>query len=447
LSTLVRIAPSPTGLLHVGNIRTALMNWLFAKRTGGRFMLRLDDTDLARSTQAFAEAIERDLKWMGLPWDSFAKQSDRFGRYVEALEQLKKAGRAYPCFETQEELALKRKSQLNRGLPPVYDRGALKLSPEEIAEKEKAGLKPHWRFKLNDAPVIWNDLVQGNKEFKQGSLSDPVLVREDGIPLYTFCSVVDDADFAVTHVVRGEDHVANTAVQIQIWEALGAKVPTFAHLALLTLASGEELSKRLGSMSVADLRDQMGIEALALCSYLARIGTSESIEAAANMQELIEHFDFKKIGRSPPKFDEAELMRLNARIIHHMDFKTAEPRLKDMGLNGVTEEFWNAVRPNLARLSDIKDWWHITQEQVAPQIDDKDFAAKAASLLPPEPWDQTSWGAWTDAVKKETGRKGKELFMPLRMALTGRHDGPEMKVLLPLIGPGHAKARLKGEAA
>jgi glutamyl-tRNA synthetase len=447
MSVLVRIAPSPTGLLHVGNIRTALMNWLFARRVGGKFMLRLDDTDRERSTQAFAEAIERDLKWLGLTWDLFAKQSDRFARYNEALEDLKKKGRAYPCFETQDELALKRKSQLSRGLPPVYDRGALKLSPAEIAAKEKAGLKPHWRFKLTDQKVSWNDLVQGQKEFPGTSLSDPVLVREDGVPLYTFCSVVDDADFKVTHVIRGEDHVANTAVQIEIWQAVGAPVPTFAHLPLVTLASGEELSKRLGSMSLAHLREDLGVEPLSLVSLLARVGTSDAIEAAKDMQELVSHFDFKKVGRAPPKFDEAELMRLNAKVLHHMEYKDAKTRLEKAGLGAVNENFWNAVRPNLHRFSEIAEWWRVANETIAPQIEDKDFTAKAASLLPPEPWDQNTWHAWTEEVKKATGRKGKELFMPLRMALTGRHDGPEMKMLLPLLGQIRAAARLTGKAA
>ncbi|MBI3418565.1 MAG: glutamate--tRNA ligase [Proteobacteria bacterium] len=447
MSVLVRIAPSPTGLLHVGNIRTALMNWLFARRTGGKFMLRLDDTDRERSQQSYADAIERDLKWMGLTWDLFARQSDRFSRYAEALEDLKKKGRAYPCFETQEELALKRRSQLGRGLPPVYDRAALKLSPDEITTKQKSGLKPHWRFRLSDEKVSWSDHVQGNKEFPAGSLSDPVLVREDGMPLYTFSSVVDDADFAVTHVIRGEDHVANTAVQVEIWKALGAPVPHFAHLPLVILASGEELSKRLGSMSVAGLRDEMGVEALALASLLARSGTSDAIEAAENMQELAERFDFKKIGRAPPKFDEHELLRLNARVLHRMGFAEAKPRLEALGLKNVDEKFWGAVRPNLHRLNEAKDWWHITEEKISPQIEDSAFTAQAAGLLPPEPWDQTTWQAWTEKVKAATARKGKELFMPLRLALTARHDGPEMKTLLPLIGFSRARARLCGDAA
>lgn len=447
MSTLVRIAPSPTGLLHVGNVRTALNNWLFARKTGGRFMLRLDDTDQERSTKAFAEAIERDLTWLGLNWDMFARQSDRYARYEEALDGLKKVGRVYPCFETQDELALKRRSQLSRGLPPIYDRGALKLTPAEIEANIKNGQKPHWRFKLNHEPVVWDDLVQGHKEFAGDSLSDPVLVREDGIPLYTFCSVVDDVDFEVTHVVRGEDHVANTAVQIQIWQALGGKVPTFAHLPLVTLASGEELSKRLGSMSVAEMRDDMGVEALAITSLLARMGTSDAIEAASSIDELVKGFDFKKIGRAQPKFDTEELYRLNARILHHISYADAKPRLAAMGLNALDENFWNAARQNLVRFADIREWWQVAQEQVTPEIADPGFTAEAAKLLPAEPWDLTTWQNWTSRVKETTGRKGKELFMPLRLALTGRADGPELKPLLPLIGAERARARLSGKTA
>ncbi len=410
-------------------------------------MLRLDDTDQERSTGEFAEAIERDLKWVGLPWDLFARQSDRFARYEEVLEIFKKNGRVYPCFESQDELALKRRSQLSRGLPPIYDRGALKLSAAEIAEKIAGGIAPHWRFKLNHEKVIWDDLVQGHKEFEGESLSDPVLVREDSVPLYTFSSVVDDVDFGVSHVVRGEDHVANTAVQIQIWQAMGGPVPLFAHLPLITLSSGEELSKRLGSMSVAGLRDDLGVEALAICSLLARTGTSDSIEAASSMDELVRSFDFKKIGRAQPKFDTEELMRLNARILHHMPFAEAKPRLQLIGLGEVKETFWNAVRQNLTRFSDIHEWWQVAQEKIIPKIEDHGFTAQAAQLLPAEPWDVETWGSWTQKVKETTGRKGKELFMPLRLALTGREDGPELKALLPLIGRDRASARLDGKTA
>jgi glutamyl-tRNA synthetase len=442
MTVLVRIAPSPTGLLHVGNIRTALINWLFTRHVGGRFMLRLDDTDVARSTREFAESIERDLKWMGLNWDLFVKQSDRYARYTEALEKLKADGLAYPCFETPDELGLKRKSQLSRGLPPIYDRSALNLSKAEIDARIKSGLKPHWRFKLPQEAIAWDDLVQGHKEFSADKLSDPVLMREDGVPLYSFASVVDDGDFGVTHVIRGEDHVANTAVQIEIWKALGMKVPAFAHLSLLRLASGEELSKRLGSMSVASLRDEMGVEPLALASLLARLGTSDAIALARDMQELVTNFDFKKIGRSPPKFDTEELQRLNARLLHHMDFAEAKPRLAALGLGKVDEKFWNACRANLAHFAEIKIWWEMAEGAVTPNIEDAALAAKAAALLPPEPWSDKTWGEWTHAVKNETGKSGKALFMPLRLALTGKDHGPEMKNLLPLIGRARTRARL-----
>ena len=447
MTTLVRIAPSPTGYLHVGNVRTALMNWLFTRQKGGQFMLRLDDTDMERSTQVFADAIERDLKWLGLGWDMFAKQSDRFARYSEVLEQFKASGRAYPCFENQEELALKRKSQLSRGMPPIYNRDALKLTPEDVAAKIAAGQKPHWRFKLNNTAVEWDDLVQGHKSFPGGALSDPVLVREDGVPLYTFCSVVDDADMNVTHVIRGEDHVANTAVQIQIWEGMGRPVPTFAHLPLITLASGEELSKRLGSMSVASLRDEMGVEPLAIASLLAKTGTSDSIDAAATMDDLIKSFDFKKIGRSPPKFDTKDLMRINAKIIHHMSYAQAKPRLDVMGLSGIDESYWNAVHQNMTQFNEIKNWWNITHEKLEPKITETDFIKRAADMLPPAPWDNTTWGTWTAALGRASNRTGKALFMPLRLALTSLEHGPEMKVMLPLIGEARARARLAGQTA
>lgn len=443
MSILVRIAPSPTGFLHVGNVRAALMNWLFARQQGGRFMLRLDDTDQERSTPAFAEAIMADLRWLGLEWDCFAKQSDRFARYTQVLEQFKQQGRAYPCFESQDALALKRKSQLSRGLPPIYDRAALKLSQAEIAAKLAAGEKPHWRFKLHERDVVWDDLVQGHKTFHAAALSDPVLVREDGVPLYTFCSVVDDADFGVTHVVRGEDHVANTAVQVQIWQALGGALPHFAHLPLLTLANGAELSKRLGSMSIASLRDS-GMEPLAICSLLAKIGTSDAIEAAASMEDLVTHFAFSKVNRAPPKFDTEDLKRVNAAILHHMPFAVAQPRLAALGLTEIDAVFWQAVRQNLNIFSDVVNWWQVVHETAPLPLDDAAFAQAAASLLPPEPWDATTWQHWTHLIKQATGRQGKALFLPLRLALTGQEHGPELKTLLPLIGRAKVQARLGG---
>lgn len=447
MSTAVRFAPSPTGRIHVGNVRLALVNWLFARKTGGSFMFRLDDTDEERSTQEFADGIAADLTWLGLTWDRFARESDRYPRYDEAAAALKAAGRLYPCYETAEELNLKRASLVSQGRPPIYDRAALRLTDEDRARLEGEGRKAHWRFKLNPTPVEWTDLVRGPVRFEGAALSDPVLIREDGRPLYTLTSVVDDADFAITHIIRGEDHVANTAVQIQIFEALNAAVPSFAHLPLLTDAGGQGLSKRLGSLSVGSLRDEDGIEPMAVNSLLAKLGTSDPIEARLTLDELVAEFDLSKIARGTPKFDPEELGRLNARILHLTPFEAVADRLEAMGLTGADAVFWEAVRPNLARLNDARDWWAVTHAPVTPLVEDAGFLDQAAALLPDEPWDLGTWGAWTNAVKGATGRKGKELFLPLRRALTGRDHGPELKNLLPLIGRARSLRRLAGEAA
>ncbi|WP_448202624.1 glutamate--tRNA ligase [Azospirillum sp. sgz302134] len=443
----VRFAPSPTGLLHVGNVRLALVNWLFARKAGGNFLLRLDDTDEERSKPEYAEGIERDLTWLGLTWDRFARESDRYPRYDEVAAALKAAGRLYPCYETPEELNLKRASLVSQGRPPIYDRAALRLTDADRARLEAEGRKPHWRFKLEHAPVEWTDLVRGPVHFEGSALSDPVLIREDGRPLYTLTSVVDDGDLTITHVIRGEDHVANTAVQIQIFEAIGAAVPTFAHLPLLTDATGQGLSKRLGSLSVGSLREEEGIEPMALASLLAKLGTSDPIEPRLTLDELVAEFDMAKVSRATPKFDPEELARLNARILHLLPFERVAGELAALGLTGADAVFWEAVRPNLARIADARDWWAVTHAPVTPVVDDAGFLAEAATLLPDEPWDLTTWGAWTNAVKGKTGRKGKDLFLPLRRALTGRDHGPELKNLLPLIGRDRAQKRLAGETA
>lgn len=444
----VRIAPSPTGLLHIGNIRAALFNFLFAKKQKGQFMLRLDDTDRERSTEAFAAAIDRDLKWLGLSWNSFARQCDRLARYHEVLEQLKASGRVYPCFETQAELDLKRKTQLGRGLPPVYDRASLKLSDKEREVLIAEGKKPHWRFKLNHTDVVWDDLIQGHKSFPAASLSDPVLVREDGVPLYTFCSVVDDVDFKITHIIRGEDHVTNTAVQIQIWEAMtSTPAPVFAHFPLIVSANGIEMSKRLGTLSISSMRDEMEIEPMAINALLAKLGTSDPIAPRLTLEELAEEFDLGKISHSTPKFDLEELKALNAKILHITPFDAVKDRIRALGLNAVDENFWNAIRGNVEKLSDVKKWWQVAYGPITPAIQDTDFLKEAASILPPPPWNQDTWNEWTNGVKSKTGRKGKDLFLPLRLALTGVDHGPEMKILLPIIGIERACDLLAGKTA
>jgi glutamyl-tRNA synthetase len=442
---IVRVAPSPTGYLHVGNARAALLNYLFAHHAGGKFMLRIDDTDDTRSKPEFEAAILEDLKWLGLTHDLFARQSGRAERYREAAERLKTAGRLYPCYETAAELDRRRKRQMAAGKPPVYDRAALNLTTEQRDAYEAEGRKPHWRFKLSHNKVHWNDLIRGPVEIDTATLSDPVLIREDGRFLYTLPSVVDDADFAVSHILRGEDHVTNSAPQIEIFEALGAPVPRFAHFALFVAAGGEVLSKREGSLSLRTLRDD-GIEALALDAYLARIGTSDPIEPVASMDDLAKGFAFEKMGRALAHFDLAELKSVNAKLIHALPYSWLESRLTQIGVPA-SKELWDAIRPNVTRLSDARDLAKLVTGPVTPVIEDAGFVARALALLPPEPWDEGTWGAWTKEVAAETGAKGRALFHPLRLALTGLEHGPELKKLLPLIGRARALARLEGKTA
>ncbi|MDA5193632.1 glutamate--tRNA ligase [Govanella unica] len=442
MTVRVRFAPSPTGRLHVGNVRTALVNWLYARAHGGVFVLRLDDTDSERSTQAFADGIETDLTWLGLGWDDFMRQSDRFDRYDAAAAALRASGRLYPCYETAEELDLKRKLQLAQRKPPVYDRAALKLTDADRAAYEAKGLKPHWRFKLDEGSrVTWRDLVHGEPSVDMQSLSDPVLIRADGTYLYTLPSVLDDIDLSITHVMRGEDHVTNTAVQIQIFEALGAKVPAFAHFSLLTGAEGEGLSKRTGALSVAEMRED-GIEAMAILSLLARLGTADPVEPRVSHADLIAGFDVSRFGRSAAKFDPEELRNLNAKLLHVLPFESVAGELRALGLEAADEAFWAVVRPNLKTIKDARVWWQVVEGPLTPVVSDADFMRTAADLLPPEPWDSETWKQWTTAVKDKTGAKGKALFLPLRLALTGLEHGPELNVLLPLIGRKRALERL-----
>lgn len=443
MSVKVRFAPSPTGKLHVGNVRTALVNWLFAKGQGGSFVLRIDDTDLARSTQEFEDGIETDLTWLGLVWDERYNQSKRFDRYEEAAARLKASGRLYPCYETSDELDRRRKVQLSRGLPPIYDRAALDLTEAEKAAYEAEGRRPHWRFKLDGKRVAWEDLARGHAEVDTASMSDPVLIREDGLFLYTLPSVVDDIDMDITHIIRGEDHVTNTGAQIEIFEALDAKVPGFAHMPLLVGADGAALSKRLGSLSISDMRDQ-GYEPIAITSHLGKIGTSDNLEIAASVEALGQAFAFSKMGRSPARYDTADLDRLNAQALHAMTYVEAQPRLAGLGVD-LGEVFWDTVRGNLNKFADVVDMARIVTGPVTPVIEDPAFAAAALEVLP-EVIDANAWSAWTAAVKEKTGAKGKGLFMPLRLILTGQAHGPDMAAMAPLIGREAIVRRLKGEA-
>ena len=443
MSVKVRFAPSPTGRLHIGNIRPAVFNWLFARREKGTFILRFDDTDLERSKEEHVTGIRDDLTWLGLTWDEEFRQSSRFAFYKETAEKLKQAGRLYACYETAEELERRRKRQMARGRPPVYDRAALELTEQEKREFEGEGRKPHWRFLLEQRSTAWDDLIRGRQEIDAASVSDPVLIREDGTPLYTFTSVADDADIGITHIIRGEDHVTNTAVQLQIFEALGAKAPAFAHHNLLVGAQGEALSKRLGSLSIHGLREQ-GFEPLAVMTHASLIGTSEALHPQGSLEALATLFDFSKISRAPARFDPEELKGLNAKLLHTMPYEAVAKRLLARGIEG-GEAFWLAVRANLEVFADVDRWWAVVQGPVTPMIEDAAFLGKALAHLPPEPWDASTWRSWTEAVKQATGAKGRALYHPLRLALTGLERGPELKDLLPLVGYEKAAARLGGK--
>ena len=437
----LRFAPSPTGYLHVGNVRSGLVNWLHARRHGGSFVLRIDDTDPERSKPEYEAAITQDLQWLGIDWDESFHQSERLAAYSAAADRLQAAGRLYPCFESEEELRAKREMRLRRHQPPVYDRAMLKLTPAQRAAAEANGKRPYWRFLLSARTVEWDDLVLGRRQVKLSAMSDPVLIREDGRPLYGFASVVDDFETGVTDVIRGEDHVSNTGMQLDLWEALGGDPAAirFGHLPLLVGAEGEKLSKRFDSLSLRSLaRD--GIEPVAIASYLARLGTSDDPEPLS-LPELARQFEISHVSRSGPRFDAAQLLALNRRVLHGLGFAAVRDRLPP----GATETFWNAVRGNLDLFAEVRGWWEVVAGRIVPPVleGEAGFLREAAARLPPEPWDAAIWPTWTAAVREATGRKGRALFHPLRLALTGEERGPELRDLLPLIGRELAAERLR----
>ena len=436
----LRFAPSPTGLLHVGNVRAALANYLLARRHGGGFLLRFDDTDVARNRPEFAAAIEQDLAWLGITWDETFRQSDHLADYTAAAAQLEASGRLYPCFESEVELQAKRDQRLRRHLPPVYDRAMLKLTKEQREAAEAGGKRPYWRFRLSDGAVRWTDLVLGEREVRLPTISDPVLIRADGTPLYTFTSVVDDLRCGITHIVRGEDHVTNTAVQLDIWAALGGnpRSVSFAHLPLLVGDDGGKLSKREGSLSLRSLR-QDGVEPEAIVAYLARLGTSDD-PVPSDLASLAAGFDLSRFSKSSPRFDIRQLLAMNRRVLHGLPFSAVQDRLPP----GATEAFWEAVRGNLDMLSEARGWWDVVAGTIVPPVIEGEgpFLREALQALPAEPWNADVWTTWTDALKASSGRKGRTLFHPLRLALTGEDRGPEMRGLLPLIGRARTAERL-----
>lgn len=430
---ITRFAPSPTGMLHIGNVRTALINWLYTKKHNGKFILRFDDTDLERSEQRYKDAIEEDLKFLGLNWDETFSQSSRLAKYEFIKESLLQKNRLYPCFETQDELEVKRKLQLSKGLPPIYDRAALNLTQEQITDYIIRGRKPHYRFLINHTPIIWQDMIKGELKYQGNNLSDPIVVREDDSMTYMLCSVIDDIDYEITDIIRGEDHVTNTAIQVQMFEALGAKVPNFAHLSLV-ISQEEKISKRVGGFEVSTLRDKMGLENMAINSFFTLLGSSLAITPFKTLEDLIKEFDIKNFSKNPIIYSSEELQRLNHKLLISLNFDEVAERLRDIGAEKVNKQFWLTVRGNLQTIYEVKDWWNICYSPISISGLDMKFLQQAADLLPNEVINTNSWGKWTKEISQVTNKKGKDLFLPLRLAITGMNSGPEMSNILPLLG-------------
>lgn len=442
--TKLRFAPSPTGYLHLGNTRTALINWLYARSHGGHFILRLDDTDVQRSQQKFADQIQEDLLWLGLTYDEVIKQSDRLYRYEKAAETLKAQGRLYPCYETPEELDLQRKIQLSSGKPPLYNRAALSLTEAQLKKFEEEERKPHWRFKLEKGEIRWEDLIRGDVVFQGDLLSDPVLIREDGSPVFTLATSVDDLEMEITHILRGEDHVTNTATQIQIMGALSGKPNSihFGHLALIAGSKGEGLSKRTGSLSLMQFRKD-GLEPMSINSLLAKLGTSSPITSHISLEGVLSEFDIQTFGRSTPKLDPEDLWQMNVKILQILPFDQVKTRLDEMEMRESTPAFWALFQKNIVKFTDLKEWWIVCYGHRAFPEENKSLLEVAEHLLPPAPWDDSTFPSWIHAVREETGLKGKDLFMPIRRALTGQDHGPELKDLILLMGRPKVLNRLQ----
>lgn len=445
MPVITRFAPSPTGLLHVGNIRTALINWLYSKSNLGKFILRIDDTDHERSKVEYVDAIKRDMEWLNINWDAIFFQSQRMERYELAKNKLIDDNRLYPCYETTEELAFKKKILLSRNLPPIYDRSALKLTREQINSFQAQNIKPHWRFLLKDEEIRWNDGIRGDISFLASNLSDPVLFRADGTMTYTLASVVDDIDFGITDIIRGEDHISNSATHIQIFESLKAIPPKFAHLSLISVKN-QEISKRVGGFDIERLRNK-GIESMAINSFLAKLGTSDPIQYRFTLEELINEFSLTKFSKAIANYDIAEVERINTKLIHNMPYNQIKNKLDDIGMQDCNMEFWEVIKHNLNTLQDVKIWWQICHVKLKPTIIDLTFTKQISNLLPQGKWDIHTWDKWISDVKSTTKRTGKDLFVPIRLALTGQEHGPELKYLLPLLGSTKTYARLNGELA
>jgi glutamyl-tRNA synthetase len=428
---ITRFAPSPTGMLHIGNVRTALINYLYTRKYGGKFILRIDDTDIERSKKEYEEGIKRDLIKLGIEWDESFNQTDRFHRYEAVKKQLLQSGRLYPCYESSEELDIKRKIQLSGGKPPIYDRASLKLSENEKKEYEEKGRKPHYRFLIENKEISWQDMIKGNITYHGSNLSDPVIIRADGTMTYMLCSTIDDVDSKITHVIRGEDHVSNTAVQIQMFEALGAVPPIFGHLSLVK--SEAKISKRVGGHDIDSMLNMGDLHPMTINSFLTLIGTSQSLVPCKSMKQLINQFDISSYSKSPTNYDPSQLDELNHKLILELEYSEVQDILQKLDINGIDENFWLTIRPNIQKFNEIKEWQELCSiHQKTDQILNAKVLQAAVKNLPLKV-NQDVWKEWTNKISEDSGIKGKEMFMTLRLAITGRESGPELKNLLSLL--------------
>jgi glutamyl-tRNA synthetase len=439
--TITRFSPSPTGYLHLGNVRTALINFLFTQNRKGKLILRMDDTDFTRSKEEYTDGIKEDLTWLGIKWDEFAKQSDNLDRYEEVRKKLESEGKIYPCFESEEELQMQRKIQTSRGIPPIYERGSLNLTKEQIQEKIDQGIKPYYRFLLNDEPTTWKDGVRGEINFTSRSFSDPVVVRTNGAPTYTFCSVIDDIDHKITDIIRGEDHITNTAVQIQIFKSLTKKLPKFYHLSLLKTKT-QEMSKRVGGFEIKSLREE-GVDPMAINSFLANLGTSNNITAHTKMEDLYNHFSFQKFSHGAVNYMQEDLLNLNHKLLAKRELSQIKPFLDDLKIGEISNDFWDLVKANIDNYKEIPKWQEIFEDdyKITPQESEKDFLKTAADLLPKEITSE-NFKDWVKEISVKTGKKGKELYHPLRLAITNYDSGPELSKITMLLGSEKVRQRL-----
>ena len=438
----VRFAPSPTGFMHIGNARIAVINHLFCRKNNGKFLFRIDDTDALRSKKEYEEAIKADMNWLGIGYDETFRQSERLDRYHEVMKKLISDGFLYKCFEPPEELEYKRKLAISKGKPPVYDRASLSLTDAEIKAYEQEGRIPYWRFKLPDKTVSWNDLILGEISYNLNNVSDPVIVKADGTFLYTYSSVVDDFDAGITHIIRGQDHVTNTAVQIAIFDEIskGTYQVSFAHLSLLVNKDGSQFSKRLGSMNLGEIRAQ-GVEPMAILDLLATLGSSLDTIPFTKIDDLIKYFDISKFSTNSPKFDIDDIFKISRKILHSKPFS-------EIAHLGISEKAYEVIKGNIDSYSDFSVWKEILQSgfkaKFVPTTEETEVLQSfAQKIRVVNNFSKEDIENALNTVKAELNITNQKLYHPIRKTLTGQDKGPNIVDFMTVLGKQETLQRIK----